>query len=263
MNNILIAFLLVAVALAVIVSAILAKLGKNTKVFNFVAFLLIFCYAFALFFVISTEWQGNVWTTYVLSASPLVLLAVLTLVFGKRAQFDTYSVCAGAVCVALSFALSFVKWHVLGASVTLASMFPLMLYAYVFGLRRGVTCAVVYGFLQFVQGPYVLHYVQVLLDYPVAFGFVGFAGILRETGAFKSKPTLQFLLGGLVAVVLRYVCHVISGYVFWREDGLTNVGAFTFSLVANVAVLADFVLVAVVSCICFSSKSFKKFLAER
>ena len=45
---------------------------------------------------------------------------------------------------------------------------------------------------------------QFLLDYPLAFGLIGVSGIFMEKGVFKEKKIVAFLLGGIIAVVLRY-----------------------------------------------------------
>ncbi len=260
MNTFLICMLAVGIIVAVAVSAVLTKCGKNARLFNTVAFCVVLCYAVLLAFFVVGEGEGAFGGAimYICSALLVALIVALTLFLGKREQFDTFSVCFGALCVALSFVLSFVKYHApfFAGSVTLASTFPLMLYSYVFGVRKGVICAVVYGFLQFVQGPFVLHYVQVLLDYPVAFMALGLAGLLRERNILSHKPALQYVFGGLFATFLRYVSHVLSGYFFWRESAVTNVDALIFSAVTNSFVFVDFAIVAVVACVCFNSKTF-------
>ena len=57
-----------------------------------------------------------------------------------------------------------------GGSVTLFSMLIICLVGYWYGPVTGIIAAVAYGVLQFITGPYVVHPLQVLLDYPLAFG---------------------------------------------------------------------------------------------
>ena len=59
----------------------------------------------------------------------------------------------GALCIALSFALSYVKLFSMpmGGSITLCSMLPLMLYAYRFGTPAGLLAGLAYGLLQLIQ----------------------------------------------------------------------------------------------------------------
>ena len=57
-----------------------------------------------------------------------------------------------------------------GGSVTLFSMLLVTLVGYWYGPATGVIAAVAYGILQFITGPYVVHPLQVIIDYPLAFG---------------------------------------------------------------------------------------------
>ena len=70
-------------------------------------------------------------------------------------QNKTKSLVYGALCIALSFALSYVKLFSMpmGGSVTLCSMLPLMFYSYRFGLSKGLLAGLAYGLLQLIQKP--------------------------------------------------------------------------------------------------------------
>ncbi|MBR2384770.1 MAG: energy-coupled thiamine transporter ThiT, partial [Clostridia bacterium] len=70
------------------------------------------------------------------------------------------------MCVALSFALSYIKLFEMpqGGSVTLFSMLPIMLFSYIYGMKKGLLVGVIYGLLQAVQDPYIIHPAQFLLD---------------------------------------------------------------------------------------------------
>jgi thiamine transporter len=103
-----------------------------------------------------------------------------------------------------------------GGSVTLFSMLIICLIGYWYGPKIGIIAAVAYGILQFITGPYVVHPVQVLLDYPLAFGALGLSGF------FKDKKH-GLLVGYLVGVFGRFVFHEISGLIFYT----TYVGDFT------------------------------------
>ena len=76
---------------------------------------------------------------YLCALGLIAVIAVLTIVFGKkdRKGFDSKSISYAAVCIALSFALSYIApIHMpQGGSVTIASLAPLMIYSYMFGAR--------------------------------------------------------------------------------------------------------------------------------
>ena len=189
------------------------------------------------------------------------IIATLALVGDKSASFDTKALSYGAVCVALSFALSYVKFFSMpqGGSVTFASLLPLALYSYMFGTRRGLIVGVVYGLLQFVQSPQFYQPVQVLIDYPIAFGAIGVAGIAKKLKFLKGNAIAEFCVGTTIAVLLRYFAHTLSGYfVFYSwapiDDGYT---AFTWTLVYNLYVLVDLAIVLAMGCFALSSKNLR------
>lgn len=188
-------------------------------------------------------------------------IAVIALMGDKQADFDTKALSYGAVCVALSFALSYVKFFSMpqGGSVTFASLLPLALYSYMFGTRRGVIVGVVYGLMQFVQSPQFYQPVQVLIDYPIAFGAIGVAGIARKFAFLKGNVIAEFCVGTAIAVALRYLAHTLSGYfVFYSwapiDDGYT---ALTWTLVYNLYVLVDLAIVLAMGSFALSSKNLR------
>lgn len=68
-----------------------------------------------------------------------------------------------------------------GGSITLFSMLFVCLVGYWYGPCTGITAAVAYGILQFITGPYVVHPLQVILDYPLAFGLLGISGFFSNS----------------------------------------------------------------------------------
>jgi thiamine transporter len=187
-----------------------------------------------------------------------VIIIALALVFGKKNEkTSTKSIVYAAVCVALSFALSYIKLFKLpqGGSITLVSMLPLMLYSYMFGIRKGVMAGLVYGFLQAIQDPWIIHPAQFLLDYPIAFSALGLAGTFRELKIF-SKPIVNFLLGGLLSGAMRYFAHVLSGIFAFSSYAAEGYGAVAWGFLYNTFALVDLAIVLVVGGIMMSTKYF-------
>ena len=193
--------------------------------------------------------------------SAVVILAVLVAVWfvgDNRKLNDTRSIVYGAVAMALAFVLSYARLFKLpnGGSITFASLLPLMIYCCMFGTRRGLIVCSLYGVLQALQDPYIIHPMQFLLDYPLAFGLVGVSGIFMEKGVFKEKKILAFLLGGVVAVLFRYICHVCSG-TFAFAEYTDFKAALAYSLGYNATyVFADMAISLVAGSFLFTSKSF-------
>lgn len=188
----------------------------------------------------------------------LAVMVVLWFVGDKRKLNDTRSIVYGAVAMALAFVLSYARLFKLpnGGSITFASLLPLMIYCCMFGTRRGLIVCSFYGVLQALQDPYIIHPMQFLLDYPLAFGLVGVSGIFMEKGVFKEKKILAFLLGGVVAVLFRYICHVCSG-TFAFATYTDFKAALAYSLGYNATyVFADMAISLVAGSFLFASKSF-------
>ena len=159
----------------------------------------------------------------------------------------------------MSFALSYIRIIAMpqGGSVTLASLLPLMVFSYMFGVRKGVFAGAIYGILQAVQDPWLLHPAQFLLDYPVAFAAIGVTGMFKKIPALNRIPQLSFALGAVVASALRFICHVFSGVFAFSQYALwENMNPWIHSLAYNSFVFVDIAIVIVVGILVFSSKTF-------
>ena len=178
------------------------------------------------------------------AAGALVVMVGLLIYLAKRPQkqgkTDVRALTYGALCMAMSFVLSYIKLYSmpLGGSVTLASMLPLLWYSNKFGVRNGLIAGAAYGLLQLIQKPEIYHWVQVLLDYPLAFMMLGLAGSVKN---------LQ--LGSIIGVAGRWVCHILSGAIFfaeWVPEGWSN--AWVYSAAYNGAyLLVDLIICLVLS----------------
>lgn len=200
---------------------------------------------------------------YVYTAILIAVIAALALVFGKKTPaLDTRGIVYAAVCIAMSFALSYVRFLELpqGGSITFASLVPLMVFSYMYGIRKGVLAGIIYGFLQFVQAPWFYHPVQFLLDYPIAFCAIGLAAIFHEVGLFKKSRVLQFALGAAAVSVLRYLSHVVSGIFVFGSADPDNYSAVAWSFLYNTFTFADIAIAIVAGSALFASRSFTKLL---
>lgn len=178
------------------------------------------------------------------AAGAAIVMAALLIYLAKRPQksgkTDVRALTYGALCMAMSFVLSYIKlWSMpLGGSVTLASMLPLLWYSNRFGVRNGLIAGAAYGLLQLIQKPEIYHWAQVLLDYPLAFGMLGLAGCVKN---------LQ--LGSILGVAGRWIMHILSGAIFfaeWVPEGWSN--AWIYSAAYNGGyLLAELILCIVLS----------------
>ena len=146
-----------------------------------------------------------------------------------------------AVLVALAGVLNFVKIYTLpqGGSITAGAMVPICWFALRRGLKWGVFAGVVFSFIVMLNPVdfFVVHPVQFLLDYPIAFGALGLAG------AFRKNP----LVGVGVAMVGRFVSHFVSGIVFFSMFAPPGMSPLLYSAIYNGSFLiGEFIVTTVI-----------------
>ena len=110
-----------------------------------------------------------------------------------------------------------------GGYVTMGAMIPIMLVSHRFGSVVGAMAGFLYGFINLIQDPFILHPVQVVFDYPLPFMSVGLlAGLVKN-----------LYLGTLLAFAGRFLCHFISGIVFFASYAPEGMSPVIYSLVVN------------------------------
>ncbi len=200
---------------------------------------------------------------YILSALLILVVVATSLIVGRKntSPFDARTISMAGISIALSFVLSYVKFEAAwlqGGSITLVSFLPICLFSYVYGMKKGLIVGFICGLLQAIQDPFIVHPGQFLLDYPIAFSMITFAGLLTDLNVLNNLPRLKFTISAILVGLFRYIAHVISG-VFAFGAYAADSGAssfFTFSAIYNTYVFIDIALVVVVGLVLFSSKSF-------
>jgi len=265
-------YLVVALLCWVVLSVVVFLSTKNkhakfARIFGASALIVAVAYAVVLVVVIPAKKDYyeplNKGGMYAFTAALVAVAVVLALVVDKAKHSDTTkSVSYAAMCIALSYALSYIKLVSLpqGGWVTFASMLPLMLYAYMFGAKKGLIAGVVYGLLQFIQSPQYYQSMQVLLDYPVAFGVLGLAGLFNKSKLLKNA-TVRFVAGCCLAVSFRYLAHVISGYYVFSSWAMPGYTALSWAVVYNLYSIVELAIIVAVAVALFSSKAFRKQIA--
>lgn len=127
-----------------------------------------------------------------------------------------------------------------GGSVTPGSMIPIVIFAFRWGWKEGVFVGTVFGLLQMIFGGYIIHPMQAILDYPLAFGVLGFAGLAKSSVLeFIDNNTMRsiFIVTVTTASVMliRVISHVLSGVIFFAPEGatFTTPAAWTASISYN------------------------------
>ena len=170
---------------------------------------------FAKLFEVRPEVWGVVALVVLISIVAGVILSQKKEDLSQAAVSQTRKVVYGGMCIALAFILSYIRLYRMpqGGSVTPGSMLPIILYSIIFGPAAGIVAGVSYGFLQFFQDGGVIHWAQLFLDYPLAFGFLGIAGIVPRNFNIRTR----IVIGTIIAVIGRGAMHVLSGAIFFAE----------------------------------------------
>ena len=140
-----------------------------------------------------------------------------------------------AIATVLNVVCSFIPFLNLpfGGGFTICSMLPIVLAAYRNGTKWGLLTGFVYAVVQMLLGfktvsaffmpssdSYMVLWKAIcvcLIDYIIAYTVLGFGGIFRNK---IKNPSASLCVGSIVALSLRYLAHIISGYIFfgtWAE----------------------------------------------
>lgn len=199
-------------------------------------------------------------TGWILIGVLIVCAVILYMISRNKQKWSTRMIANAAICMALSFVLSYIRLFKLpqGGSVTAASLLPIIAFAYCYGMIPGLVVGVAYGFLQMIQDPWIVGAAQAILDYPLAFACIALAGL-----ANKMPDKYGWLVGVLLAGLGRFACHVLSGVVFFAEyaEG-TGLSPLVYSLSYNSFVFVDLAICAVVIAFPQVRKALKRMTVE-
>jgi len=148
----------------------------------------------------------------------LIIALVLICIFNKK--YSTKEIAFAGVCLAASFALSFVKVSPLqfGGSITLASFVPLLIYAYKYGPVKGTLAGIIFGLFNFISDPFMLTPLTFVLDYLLAFASIGLMGFAPKFG--KLSLTAKVSAGAVLVYVARFIFHLVSGFIYFAEGSI-------------------------------------------
>ncbi|GIN61032.1 thiamine transporter [Robertmurraya siralis] len=134
------------------------------------------------------------------------------------------------------------------------AMVPIFILAFRWGLKVSFLAGFIWGLLQFAVGDaYFLTPIQFLIEYFVAFAFIGFAGffikpIQAEFQKGDKKKALSWVVIAIfVGSIARYFWHFLAGIIFWGSYAPEGMSPVIYSLVVNGgAMLGSAILCAIV-----------------
>lgn len=163
---------------------------------------------------------------------------------------NLYWLVESAVMIALAAVLELVAKMIIpempfGGQVTIVSMLPVVLVGWKYGIGKGIITGFVYSLVQMALGVKTISslilpasddylggigniVLMFIFDYIVAYTVLGLGAI------FKNKITnnsISLSLGAFTVLSLRYISHIISGYILygaWAEWFFTQDGFYSW-----------------------------------
>lgn len=138
-----------------------------------------------------------------------------------------------------------------GGSITMGAMVPLLFLALRRGARVGIFAGAVFGIIDLYFEYFVYNPIQFLLDYPFAFGALGLAGLVRNkttndpAHGGKVGPAAWAVVGVGAGILGRFVCHFLSGLIFFASYAPSGESPALYSAIYNASyLLPEFVISA-------------------
>lgn len=159
-----------------------------------------------------------------------------------------------AAFVALAVICSFIKvWEMpQGGSVSL-TMIPILLIAFRRGPLAGIITGGLYGAVSLLFTGVIYHPMSILLDYILAFGLVGIAGLFR-----KNLPSVLF--GTFLGIAGRFLSSLVSGAVLFGSYAPAGQNPWVYSLIYQATYLIPELVICLVVVGILHSKAKRFFL---
>lgn len=149
-----------------------------------------------------------------------------------------------AVMAAMAYVLDFVQFSGFwpqGGSVSLV-MIPLVVLSFRRGVAAGVLAGLIVGIVKLLFGGYMVHPVQIVLDYPLPYALLGLAGLFHR-GREGAPPLSTVLAGVALAGGLSFVSHFVSGVVWFGEYAPEGMNVWVYSLVYNLSYIVPEIII--------------------
>ena len=143
-----------------------------------------------------------------------------------------------ALMLALTFILQQIKlFHMpQGGSVTPGGMIPLILISLRYGMKIGAMAGFMFGLIEMIIDPFIVHPIQILFDYPLPYMSMALAGLLKD----------HRFISVVIAFDARFTCHFISGVAFFGSYAPEGMSPFIYSAIFNATYLIPELIISLV-----------------
>ena len=120
------------------------------------------------------------------------------------------------------------------------------------GLLPALLTGLIMGLLDLATGSYILHPIQMLLDYVFPYAIVGLVGIFRPMfvkADTKGKAILWIIIGTIAGGLFKLMSHYLAGIFFWNSPSsfvwnMSNVNVYLYCLIYNIAFIGPTIILS-------------------
>lgn len=129
-----------------------------------------------------------------------------------------------------------------------------MIAVLIISYRRGWLPAMLTGFimgaLDIATSAYILHPMQLLLDYIFPYTLVGIVGFIKplfDKYEGKKERILWLISGAFIGGLLKFLSHYLAGVIFWADPdnfawGLNNINPYLYCFIYNIAFIGPSII---------------------
>ena len=136
-----------------------------------------------------------------------------------------------------------------GGSIGFA-MIAVLVMAYRRGWLPALLTGLLMGLLDIATSAYILHPIQLLLDYILPYACVSVAAALRPlfiTSQLKSEKILWLISGAVIGGLCKFVSHYLAGIIYWADPAyfawnLNEMNPYLYCFVYNIAFIGPSIL---------------------
>ena len=129
-----------------------------------------------------------------------------------------------------------------GGSIGIA-MIAVLIIAYRRGLWPALLTGLIMGVLDIATSAYILHPIQMILDYIIPYALVGFAALLKpffDKYDDKKSRILWLIAGVVIGGLLKFTSHYLAGIFFWTKSsdfawGMEATNLYLYCFIYNIA----------------------------
>ncbi len=167
-----------------------------------------------------------------------VFLLTVAGIYFRRVKLTTHTIIYVSLMLALTIVLHQLRLYHFpqGGSITLGAMIPLLMLSYRYGMGVGALAGFIFGMINLLQNPFILHPVQLLFDYPLPYMAMGLAALFPD----------RIILSTALAFFGRFACHFISGVVFFSSYAPSGMSPLTYSALVNLSMMVPECLICCV-----------------